>query len=83
MQGIPISSGMGGSAASAVGAVVAANELLPEPLSKEELLRFALSGEYVASHAYHADEITINKEPRDCQQTQQSLITHNYKIQIT
>jgi len=54
-KGIPLGSGMGGSAASAVGAVVAANGLLDEPLSPESLLSFALEGEAAASGAPHAD----------------------------
>ncbi len=56
-KGIWIGSGMGGSAASAVGAVVAANELLPNRLSREELLKYALAGEEVASGSAHADNI--------------------------
>jgi homoserine kinase len=48
-KGIPLSSGLGGSAASAVAAVVAANALLPRPLPKLDLLRFAMQGEAVAS----------------------------------
>ena len=54
-KGIPLGSGLGGSAASAVGAVVAANALLPRPLEHIELLRFALAGEAVASGGRHAD----------------------------
>jgi homoserine kinase len=54
-KGIPLGSGMGGSAASAVGAVVAANGLLTEPLPAEALLPFALEGEAAASGAPHAD----------------------------
>src|SRR3954465_15235431 len=38
VKGIPLGSGMGGSAASAVGAIVAANALLDRPLAKRELL---------------------------------------------
>jgi homoserine kinase len=56
-KGIPLSSGMGGSAASAVGAVVAANAVLPEPLPQEDLLRHALQGEAVASGSIHADNV--------------------------
>ncbi|HKD55057.1 MAG TPA: homoserine kinase [Steroidobacteraceae bacterium] len=56
-KGIPLGSGLGGSAASAVGAVVAANALLPEPVSRLELLKFAMAGEAVASGARHADNI--------------------------
>jgi homoserine kinase len=54
-KGIPLGSGMGGSAASAVGAVVAANALLERPLERSELLPFALAGEAAASGAPHAD----------------------------
>jgi homoserine kinase len=56
-KGIPLGSGMGGSAASAVGAVVAVSALLEPPLSAEELLRCALEGERVASGAAHADNV--------------------------
>jgi homoserine kinase len=56
-KGIPLGSGLGGSAASAVAAVVAANALLPEPVSRLELLKFAMAGEAVASGARHADNI--------------------------
>ena len=40
-KGIPLASGMGGSAASAVAAVVAANALLEEPVPRLQLLKFA------------------------------------------
>ncbi len=50
-------SGIGSSAASAAGAVVAANHLLSNPFSKEDLVRFALFGEKVASGVKHADNI--------------------------
>ncbi len=56
-KGIPLGSGMGGSAASAVGAVVAANAVLGNPFNKEQLLEFALEGEAVASGSKHADNI--------------------------
>lgn len=56
-KGIPLSSGLGGSAASAVAAVVAANALLPEPRPLLELLRFAMQGEAVASGSVHVDNI--------------------------
>lgn len=56
-KGIPLGSGMGGSAASAVGAVVAANALLKQPLTPEKLLKFALVGETAASGSAHADNI--------------------------
>jgi homoserine kinase len=57
-KGIPLSSGLGGSAASAVAAVVAANAILSTPLSKIELLKFAMQGEAVASGSMHADNIS-------------------------
>jgi homoserine kinase len=56
-KGIPLGSGMGGSAASAVAAVVAANALLPRPLSTEALFRYALIGETVASGSAHGDNL--------------------------
>ncbi len=54
---MPFSSGLGSSAASAVGAVVAVNELLGRPLTRRELLPFAVLGEQVADGAYHADNV--------------------------
>lgn len=56
-KGIPLGSGLGGSAASAVGAVVAAAQFLPNPLSYDELLPHALAGEAVASGAIHPDNV--------------------------
>ena len=50
-------SGIGSSAASAAGAVVAANHLLGNIFSKEDLVRFAMFGEKVASGVKHADNI--------------------------
>ena len=52
-----LGSGLGSSAASAVGAVYAANKLLELNLSVEELLPHALAGEFVASKAIHADNV--------------------------
>jgi len=56
-KGIPLGSGLGGSAASAVAAVVAANALLPQPVEKIQLLKFAMRGEAVASGAVHVDNV--------------------------
>jgi len=56
-KGIPLGSGLGGSAASAVAAVVAANALLDAPLPAEALYPFALDGEAVASGSRHGDNI--------------------------
>ncbi len=50
-------SGVGSSAASAAGSVVAANHLLGNKFSKEDLVRFALFGEKVASGVKHADNV--------------------------
>jgi homoserine kinase len=54
-KGIPLGSGMGGSAASAVAGVVAVSSLLGRSPDPDELLPFALSGEAAASGAAHAD----------------------------
>jgi homoserine kinase len=59
-KGIPLASGLGGSAASAVAAVVAANALLEEPVDRLRLLRFAMAGEGVASGAAHVDNIAAS-----------------------
>ncbi len=50
-------SGLGSSAASASGAVVAANALLGDRFSQEELVQFAMFGEKVASGVKHADNV--------------------------
>lgn len=56
-KGIALGSGMGGSAASAVAALVAFNHFLQIPLSKEQLAYYALFGEELASGQKHADNI--------------------------
>jgi homoserine kinase len=56
-KGLPLGSGMGSSAASAVAALVASNELLGNPFSKKELLPFAIAAEKVACGAGHADNV--------------------------
>jgi len=50
-------SGIGSSAASAAGVVVAANILLGSPFSKKELIAFAMEGEVLASGSKHADNL--------------------------
>jgi len=50
-------SGLGSSAASAAGAVAAANHLLGNPFSKDQLVGFAMYGEKLASGVKHADNI--------------------------
>lgn len=72
---MPLGSGMGSSAASAVAAVVAVNALLGSPLSKPDLIPFALAGEKIASGAVHGDNVvpsllggvvlTLNCDPVD------------------
>ena len=56
-KGIAFGSGMGGSAASCVAALVAANALLDAPLTREQLYPHALAGEAVASGGYHGDNV--------------------------
>ena len=50
-------SGIGSSAASAAGAVVAANHLLGNIFTKQDQVRFAMFGEKVASGVKHADNV--------------------------
>ena len=54
---IGFGSGLGSSAASAVAGAFALNELLGKPLTKYELLNFAIEGEKIASLATHADNV--------------------------
>ena len=54
---MPLGSGLGSSAASAVAAVVAANELLGRPFERQDLLPFAMEAERVACGAGHADNV--------------------------
>lgn len=51
-------SGLGSSAASAAGAIVAANHLLGNIFSKEDLVRFAMNGEKLAGGVKHADNVS-------------------------
>ena len=50
-------SGLGSSAAGSAGAVVAANHLLNNYFSKEDLVRFAMNGEKLATGVKHADNV--------------------------
>lgn len=54
---MPFGSGLGSSAASAVGAAFALNHLLVLNLSNKELLMFAQAGEMIASGSEHADNV--------------------------
>ncbi len=55
-KGLPLSGGQGGSAASAVAAAVAVNELLGSPLKQEQLLEPCLEAEAAVS-GRHADNV--------------------------
>ena len=52
---MPVGSGLGSSAASSVGAALAVNALMTKPLTRKDLLRFALEGERLATGSGHAD----------------------------
>lgn len=54
---IKAGSGIGSSAASSAGAVFGANELLGQPFSRKELVKFAMQGEKLASGNAHADNV--------------------------
>src|SRR5690606_5752643 len=56
-KGIPVGAGLGGSAASCVAALVAANALLDHPLPREALYPFAIDGEAVSSHSRQGDHV--------------------------
>lgn len=56
-KGIPLGSGLGGSAASCVAALVAANALLDEPLARIDLYPYAMDGELVAAGSRHGDNV--------------------------
>lgn len=56
-KGVKPGSGIGSSAASATGAVFAANELLGCPCSRAELVAFAMEGEKLVSGVAHADNV--------------------------
>ncbi|WP_040006387.1 homoserine kinase [Fibrisoma limi] len=54
---MPLGSGLGSSAASAVAGVFAINEMLGRPLPTVELLPFAMEGERLACGSAHADNV--------------------------
>lgn len=56
-KGLPLGSGMGSSAASAAAALEAANVLLGNPFTKEELVPFAMESERTACGSAHADNV--------------------------
>ncbi len=57
IKGLPLSSGLGGSAASAAAAVVAVDALLGARSSQETLVTCALEGERLGAGSAHADNI--------------------------
>jgi homoserine kinase len=54
---MPFGSGLGSSSASAVAGLVAVNELMGNPLSRLQLLPFAMEGERLACGNAHADNV--------------------------
>ncbi len=56
-KGIPLGSGIGGSAASAVAGAWAANVLLGTPFTRAELVPAVLAGEAIASGSIHGDNV--------------------------
>jgi len=54
---MPLGSGLGSSAASAVAGVFAVNQLLGSPMTQQELLPFAMEGERIACGSAHADNV--------------------------
>ena len=54
---MPLGSGLGSSASSAVAGVFAINELMGNPLTREDLLPFAMEGERLACGSAHADNV--------------------------
>ena len=56
-KGLPLSGGMGGSAASAVAAAVAADRLLDTALVRDDILRHAVAGERAAAGGAHLDNV--------------------------
>ena len=57
-KGLPLASGIGSSGASAVAAVVAANELLGRPAPLAMLLECAMAGEQAGCGAVHPDNVS-------------------------
>jgi homoserine kinase len=56
-KNLPLGSGMGSSAASSAAALVAINHLHGNPLTREELLPFAMESERIACGSAHADNV--------------------------
>lgn len=56
-KNLPLGSGMGSSAASGAAALVAINELLGNPLTREQLVPHAMEAERIACGSAHADNV--------------------------
>lgn len=56
-KNLPLGSGMGSSAASSAAALIAINHLHGNPLTREELLPFAMESERIACGSAHADNV--------------------------
>lgn len=56
-KNLPLGSGMGSSAASSVAALVAINYMMGEPMTRLQLLPFAMEAERVACGSAHADNV--------------------------
>jgi homoserine kinase len=56
-KNLPLGSGMGSSAASGVASLVAINQLLGNPLTREELIVHAMEAERMACGSAHADNV--------------------------
>ncbi len=56
-KNLPLGSGMGSSAASAVAAVVGVNHLFGNPLTREQLIPHAMEAERIACGSAHADNV--------------------------
>ena len=56
-KNLPLGSGMGSSAASSAAALVAINALHGDPLTREQLLPFAMEAERIACGSAHADNV--------------------------
>ncbi len=59
-KGIPLGSGLGGSAASAAAAVFAINQMLKIPVQLIDLYPYALQGEMAASGSEHGDNVAAS-----------------------
>ncbi len=57
IKNLPLGSGMGSSAASGVAALVAINQLMGNPFTREQMIPFAMEAERIACGSAHADNV--------------------------